>query len=70
MFRRIDSDAVLKPSFPHRHPDPVEVTDTFMELIEEISMNACKVDDNAVNGYSDPFHVPPPPEFLMNFGLN
>ncbi|MMZ60979.1 hypothetical protein D1872_231040 [compost metagenome] len=67
MLSCVDSDTVLKSSIPHRHPDPVEVTDSFMELIEEVPIYVCKVNDNAVNGYSDPLHVPPPPEFFDEF---
>ncbi len=33
-----------------------------MEFIKEIPIYVCKVDDNAVNGYSDPFYVQPPPD--------
>ncbi|GAB1530033.1 hypothetical protein YSY22_14550 [Brevibacillus formosus] len=67
VFSCIDFDAVLKSSFPHRHPDPVIVTDPFMELVEEVLVYVCKVDDNTLNRYSDPFHVPPPPEFFHEF---
>ncbi|MDQ0114027.1 hypothetical protein J2T15_003470 [Paenibacillus harenae] len=50
MFSCVDSDAVLKSSFPHRHLDPVIVTNAFMELFEEVPIYVCKVNDNAVDG--------------------
>jgi hypothetical protein len=69
MFSCVDFDAVLKSFFPHRHLNPVEVADSFMELIEEIPIHVCKINDDTVDGYTDSFHVPPPPDFFMNFGL-
>lgn len=70
VFSRIDSDSILKSSVPHRHPDPVEMTDSFVELVEEVPIYVCKVDDNAVNGTVTPFMCRPLPNFSMNFGLN
>jgi hypothetical protein len=43
MFTRIDFNAVLKSSFPHRHPDPVEMTNSFVELIEEVPIDVLEL---------------------------
>jgi hypothetical protein len=50
MFSCVDSDSVLKTSCPHSHLDSIEMTDSFMELIEEVPIYICKVNDNAVDG--------------------
>jgi hypothetical protein len=52
----------LDEAFPHRHLDPVEMTDSFVELVEEVPIDICIVDDNTVYRYSDPFYVPTPPK--------
>jgi hypothetical protein len=67
VFSCIDSDSILKSSSPHRHIDPVVVTDSFIELIEEVPVHVCKVNDNTVDGCRYSFHMPYPRDFFHEF---
>lgn len=69
VFSCVDFDAVLKPTFSHRHPDPIKMTDSLMERIEEVPVYVCKIMTMRSMDTVTLFMCRPLPNFLMNFGL-